>query len=68
LAPPWARRCVSMATLRRVDRTRPLTDEDAQTMAEYAVVLGVITPAVIIVIAALSGNIAVLFERVASLV
>jgi Flp pilus assembly pilin Flp len=57
-----------MATLRRVDRTRPLTDEDAQTMAEYAVVLGVITPAVIIVIAALSGNIAVLFERVASLV
>jgi Flp pilus assembly pilin Flp len=57
-----------MALLRRVDRTRPLTDEDAQTMAEYAVVLGVITPAVIIVIAALSGNIAVLFERVASLV
>jgi Flp pilus assembly pilin Flp len=57
-----------MAFLRRVDRTRPLTDEDAQTMAEYAVVLGVITPAVIIVIAALSGNIAVLFERVASLV
>jgi Flp pilus assembly pilin Flp len=57
-----------MATLRRVDRTRPLTDEDAQTMAEYAVVLGVITPAVIIVIAALSGNIAVLFERVAGLV
>jgi Flp pilus assembly pilin Flp len=57
-----------MAILRRVDRTRPLTDEDAQTMAEYAVVLGVITPAVIIVIAALSGNIAVLFERVASLV
>ncbi len=37
-------------------------------MAEYAVVLGVITPAVIIVIAALSGNIAVLFERVAGLV
>ena len=58
-----------MALLRRrVDRTRQLTDEDAQTMAEYAVVLGVITPAVIIVIAALSGNIAVLFERVASLV
>jgi Flp pilus assembly pilin Flp len=57
-----------MAILRRVDRTRPLTDEDAQTMAEYAVVLGVITPAVITVIAALSGNIAVLFERVAGLV
>ena len=57
-----------MAILRRVVRTRALTDEDAQTMAEYAVVLGVITPAVIIVIAALSGNIAVLFERVASLV
>jgi Flp pilus assembly pilin Flp len=57
-----------MAILRRVDRTRTLTDEDAQTMAEYAVVLGVITPAVIIVIAALSGNIALLFERVASLV
>ncbi len=32
-------------------------DEDAQTMAEYAVILGVITPIVILAFAALSGAI-----------
>jgi Flp pilus assembly pilin Flp len=56
-----------MAPDRRTDRTLTLADERAQTMAEYAVVLGVITPAVIIVIALLSGNIADLFNRVAAL-
>jgi Flp pilus assembly pilin Flp len=40
------------------------SDEGGQTMAEYAVVLGVITPAVILVIAFLSGNTAALFDRV----
>jgi Flp pilus assembly pilin Flp len=57
-----------MALDRRDDRTlKPLADESAQTMAEYAVVLGVITPAVILVIALLSGNVADLFNRVAAL-
>jgi Flp pilus assembly pilin Flp len=37
-------------------RFRPQT-EDAQTMAEYAVILGVITPIVILAFAALSGAI-----------
>jgi Flp pilus assembly pilin Flp len=57
-----------MALHRTTDRTlNPLADDRGQTMAEYAVVLGVITPAVIIVIALLSGNVADLFNRVAAL-
>jgi Flp pilus assembly pilin Flp len=35
----------------------PWHAEDAQTMAEYAVILGVITPIVILAFAALSGAI-----------
>jgi Flp pilus assembly pilin Flp len=60
-------RWLGMACDRRTDCTLTLANEKAQTMAEYAVVLGVITPAVIIVIALLSGNIADLFGRVAAL-
>jgi Flp pilus assembly pilin Flp len=45
-------------------RIRPQAEE-AQTMAEYAVVLGVITPAIILALVALSGNITPLIDRVA---
>lgn len=41
--------------------------EKAQTMAEYAVVLAVITPAIIIAYGLLSGKIAQLLNSVASL-
>ena len=41
--------------------------EKAQTMAEYAVVLAVITPAIIIAYGLFSGTIANLFNSVASL-
>jgi Flp pilus assembly pilin Flp len=42
--------------MRTSGRFRP-QNEDAQTMAEYAVILGVITPIVILAFAALSGAI-----------
>ena len=41
--------------------------ETAQTMAEYAVVLGVIVPAIIIAYAAFSNDIARLLDSVLSL-
>jgi Flp pilus assembly pilin Flp len=41
--------------------------EQAQTMAEYAVVLAVITPAIIIAYGLLSGKVAQLLSSVASL-
>jgi Flp pilus assembly pilin Flp len=41
--------------------------EKAQTMAEYAVVLAVITPAIIIAYGLLSGKVAQLLNSVASL-
>src|SRR5438445_5689154 len=41
--------------------------EDAQTMAEYAVVLGVIVPAIVISYAAFSDDIARLIDSVRSL-
>ncbi len=44
-------------------RSRP-SREKAQTMAEYAVVLGVIVPAIILAYAALSGQITAAYLRV----
>jgi Flp pilus assembly pilin Flp len=44
-----------------------LWSEKAQTMAEYAVVLGVITVAIVTTIGALSGASANLIQRVANL-
>jgi Flp pilus assembly pilin Flp len=41
--------------------------EDAQTMAEYTVVLGVITLAIVTTIAALAGSVQTMFERVVGL-
>jgi Flp pilus assembly pilin Flp len=41
--------------------------ENAQTMAEYAVILGVITPAIIIALGLLSGRVAQLLDSVRSL-
>jgi Flp pilus assembly pilin Flp len=42
-----------------------LDREDGQTMAEYGVILAVITAAIITVLALLSGNIAAVLGRVA---
>ena len=52
-----------MAALRFVEQIRT---EDAQTMAEYAVVLGVITLLVIAALTLLASNAANEFSRVAS--
>jgi Flp pilus assembly pilin Flp len=41
-----------------------LAEQRAQTMAEYAVVLGVITPALILALTVLSGSISPLIDRV----
>lgn len=50
------------------DRIRPhRRREDAQTMAEYAVVLGVIVPAIVISYAAFSDDIARLIDSVRSI-
>ncbi len=54
-----------MAPSSWIDRLRSRRDrEEAQTMAEYAVVLGVIVPAIILAYAALSGQIAAAYTRV----
>ena len=42
--------------------------EQGQTMAEYAVILGVITPVIIVAFALLSGAAARAIDRVASLI
>jgi Flp pilus assembly pilin Flp len=44
-----------------------LAREDAQTMAEYAVVLGVITLAIVMTIATMAGSIQTIFEQVVGL-
>jgi Flp pilus assembly pilin Flp len=54
-----------MAFTSWIDRIRSRTRRDeAQTMAEYAVILGVITPAIILAFAVLSGAIGPLMEKV----
>jgi Flp pilus assembly pilin Flp len=45
-----------------------LRSEHGQTMAEYAVILAVITAAIVVALALLSGQIAAVLQRVASLV
>jgi Flp pilus assembly pilin Flp len=40
------------------------TRDDAQTMSEYAVILGVITPAIVLAIALLSGDIGSILDKV----
>ncbi len=55
-----------MAFPTRIDRIRSRAVRDeAQTMAEYAVILGVVTPAVILAFAVLSGAIGPLISRIA---
>jgi len=55
-----------MAIASLIDRIYSRTARDeAQTMAEYAVILGVITPAVILAFAVLSGAIGPLISRIA---
>ncbi len=42
--------------------------EEGQTMAEYGVMLAVITSAIVVAIATLSGSVVQLLERVAAIV
>jgi Flp pilus assembly pilin Flp len=53
-----------MAFFRWVDRSPARGGEEAQTLAEYAVILGVITPAIVIAFTLLSGNIRQLFDNI----
>lgn len=54
-----------MAFTSWIDRIRSRSCHDeAQTMAEYAVILGVITPAIIVAFAVLSGAIGPLINKV----
>jgi Flp pilus assembly pilin Flp len=54
-----------MATSGRIDRIRSrCSRQEAQTMAEYAVILAVITPAIVAAYALFSGAIAPLIERI----
>jgi Flp pilus assembly pilin Flp len=51
-----------------IDRIRFQRGQDeGQTMAEYAVILGVITPAIILALAALSGSVGTLLDKVRAL-
>jgi Flp pilus assembly pilin Flp len=57
-----------MALYRWFDRTRSrCRGEKGQTMAEYAVVLGVIVPAIVIAYTLLSDRVAALIDSVRSL-
>jgi len=54
-----------MALFSWVDRTHSrYCSEEAQTMAEYAVVLAVITPAIIVALGLMSGSITNLISNV----
>jgi Flp pilus assembly pilin Flp len=54
-----------MASHGRIDRIRSrCRRSEAQTMAEYAVILGVITPAIVLGIALLSGQIATVIDGI----
>jgi Flp pilus assembly pilin Flp len=57
-----------MTFLGWIDRIRSRCGhEEAQTMAEYAVILGVITPAIIIAYGLFSGTVANMLSSVGSL-
>jgi Flp pilus assembly pilin Flp len=48
-----------------IDRIRFNWNRDeGQTMSEYALILGVITPAIVVAIAALSGDVGVILDKV----
>jgi len=42
--------------------------EDGQTMAEYSIILAVITPAIVLVVSLLSGRIAAMFSGLPGLI
>jgi Flp pilus assembly pilin Flp len=49
-------------------RGTDLRSEHGQTMAEYGVILALITAAIVLALVLLAGNIAAVLQRVASLV
>ena len=68
--PPGGRRKVNRV-LQLVQRARSVSSvrsEDGQTMAEYAVVLGMITAGIVLAVATLSGVVQASFERVNDLI
>jgi Flp pilus assembly pilin Flp len=50
-----------------LDRILRWDRDEGQTMSEYAVILGVITPAIVLVIALLSGDVGGILDRVRAL-
>jgi Flp pilus assembly pilin Flp len=65
---PAARRCADMAFYRWVDRIRSRwSRSEGQTMAEYGLVLAIITPAIILGYALLSDDIAAVFDAIRGL-
>lgn len=47
-----------------LDRILRWNRDEGQTMSEYAVILGVITPAIVLAIALLSGDVGSMLDRV----
>jgi Flp pilus assembly pilin Flp len=47
-----------------LDRILRWDRDEGQTMSEYAVILGVITPAIVLVIALLSGDVGGILDKV----
>jgi Flp pilus assembly pilin Flp len=50
-----------------LDRILRWDRDEGQTMSEYAVILGVITPAIVLVIALLSGDVGGILDEVRAL-
>jgi Flp pilus assembly pilin Flp len=50
-----------------LDRILRWDGDKGQTMSEYAVILGVITPAIVLVIALLSGDVGGILDKVRAL-
>lgn len=50
-----------------LDRILRWNRDEGQTMSEYALILGVVTPAIILAIALLSGNVGGILDRVRAL-
>ncbi len=68
MRPPTAQADLpGMAFQSWLDRILRWDRDEGQTMSEYAVILGVITPAIVLVIALLSGDVGGILDRVRAL-
>ena len=66
-APGWKADPSGMPLSGRIDRIRCRRREEAQTMSEYAVVLAVITPIVLLAFGSLSGAVLSAIDQARSL-